>query len=67
MKNVRNLFLENLSNNGVKSHEAMTLTFICRTNFFWYALLQWCWGLKELATHETKREDKVVIADTVSS
>lgn len=44
----------------------MTLTFSRRTNFVWYALLQWCWGLTELATHETKREDKVVIANTIS-
>lgn len=50
-----------------KSNEAMTLTFFSATNFFWYTVPQWCWGLKELAKDETnKNRRKIVTVDIIS-
>lgn len=45
----------------------MTLTFFSATNFFWYTVPQWCWGLKELAKDETnKNRRKIVTVDIIS-
>lgn len=41
----------------------MSLTFFSRSNFFWYTVPQWCWGLEELTKHKTKIEEKIVMVD----